>query len=440
MFSEMTMKHCPSADVCQLNTCLYDSSRCILMTQQQGTEHPGEENGASELADKEEELKAVQHAISTHRDLLRQVTSYPNRKLKQPDFLPYDPADSLADPTAFPPPESHYTFPSSFPTYRSGQCLKPLQELCNPYFLSLMKEQLANTERRLRGDKSVLRTTRIASLLSRRHPVVNFLFELSSPDDGHEEVGEGAEAELQKETRRGLEPFQSDPMSLESFCSCVQELPIKMEAGDAETATSDPSVELAGSVSSTDSIEVLGTEKSYRAQHLTTSADSRGTKLLYYCTVAPDTAGCHLNKMTASSLLTEAVTGMTDTRRVAVDANIRRVRAYATRANSEDSIEVLSTTESIFPDDLTAITEEDAEQQPQSNGLGNEEESPEAERQSEETISAGDQPVQEEVTRLHKNKIPVNGEVPKEEKQVVDGDKPAAISNLLQGNALSQCS
>lgn len=144
--------------------------------------------------------------------------------------------------------------------------------------------------------------------------------------------------------------------------------------------------------------------------------------------------------MTASSLLTEAVAGMTDTRRVAVDANIRRMRAYAVRANSEDSIEVLSTTESIFPDDLTAITEEDAEQQPQSNGLGNEEESPEAERQSEETTlnlttSASDQLVQEEVSCLRKNKIPVDGEVPKEEKQVVDGDKPAVMSELLQGNA-----
>lgn len=141
------------------------------------------------------------------------------------------------------------------------------------------------------------------------------------------------------------------------------------------------------------------------------------------------------NKMTASSLLTEVVTGMTDTRRVAVDASIRRVRAYARRANSEDSIEVLSTTESIFPDDLTAITEEDAEQQPQSNGPGNEEE-----RQSDETMlnvttSADDEPVQEEVSRLHENKIPVNGEVPKEEKQVVDGVKPAAMSQLLQGNA-----
>lgn len=52
------------------------------------------------------------------------------------------------------------------------------------------------------------------------------------------------------------------------------------------------------------------------------------------------------------------------------------MRAYARRENSEDSIEVLSTTDSIFPDDLTAITEEEAEQHIQSNGLENEEEGP----------------------------------------------------------------
>lgn len=48
------------------------------------------------------------------------------------------------------------------------------------------------------------------------------------------------------------------------------------------------------------------------------------------------------------------------------------MRAYARRENSEDSIEVLSTTDSIFPDDLTAITEEEAEQHVQSNGRENE--------------------------------------------------------------------
>ena len=78
---------------------------------------------------------------------------------------------------------------------------------------------------------------------------------------------------------------------------------------------------------------------------------------------------------------TETHVGMADSslRRAAVEAGVRRVPAYARRANSEDSIEVLSTTESIFPDDLTAITEEEAEHQPLSNGLQGEEEEEEEE-------------------------------------------------------------
>lgn len=220
---------------------------------------------------KEEELDAVRLSISTHRDLLRQVTSYPNRKLKQPDFLPYDPADSLADAAAFLPLEPCYVFPdssscSSSPASGPDHCLKPLQELCNPYFLSLTKEQLAAAECRLRGDGSALRTARLAAALSRRHPALNFLFELCCPDDDADEgegEGEGAETEQQQ---------QQQPSS---FSSCVEELPIKMEAG---TATSDPSAEMARSVSSSDSIEVLGTERSYCTQHLSAASDSRGTK------------------------------------------------------------------------------------------------------------------------------------------------------------------
>lgn len=79
---------------------------------------------------------------------------------------------------------------------------------------------------------------------------------------------------------------------------------------------------------------------------------------------------------------TDAAVGVTDTlvRRVAADAGVKRVQAYARRANSEDSIEVLSTTESIFPDDLTAITEEEAE--PLTNGFANEEEPQTGEEES----------------------------------------------------------
>lgn len=320
------------------------------LTLLQETKHQTMTNGFTEFEDKHDELEAVERSILNHRDLLRQVTSYPNRKLKQPDFLPYDPADALSDSTALPPPEP----PSSTSLTTSTSCrsehrLKPLQELCNSYFLSLMKEQLADTERHLRSDRSVLQTAHVTHSLSRKLTLTNFLFELWSPEDIEEEEREGAEVELQRATggKEGVD--QSEPLSLESFFSCVEEIPIKLEAGEAGTMTPDPSAasEMTGSVSSGDSIEVLGTEKSYRTQQVAAGSDSR------------ETPG-----------------GVTDAyiRRAAADAGVRRVRAYARRANSEDSIEVLSTTESIFPDDLTAITEEEAEPPPLSNGFENEEE------------------------------------------------------------------
>lgn len=239
-------------------------------------------NGFTEVGEKADELETVERSILNHRDLLRQVTSYPNRKLKQPDFLPYDTADSLTDPTALLPPEPcPPTSLSRSPSCRSEHHLKPLQELCNAYFLSLMKEQLADTERRLRGDRSALRTVRVTRSLSRRLTLTNFLFELWTPEDGEEEERESAEAETERATgsKSGGEALNAEPMSLESFCSCVEEIPIKLVAGEARTASPDSNVamEMTGSVSSNDSIEVLGTEKSYRTQHDVAGSDSRGT-------------------------------------------------------------------------------------------------------------------------------------------------------------------
>uniref|UniRef100_A0A8C6TG15 UDENN FLCN/SMCR8-type domain-containing protein n=1 Tax=Neogobius melanostomus TaxID=47308 RepID=A0A8C6TG15_9GOBI len=214
-------------------------------------------------------------SISTHRELLRQVTSYPNRKLKQPDFLPYDPADSL--------PESSFLPPEASAVPRSEhQELKSLAELCNPYFLSLMKEQLADTEQRLRGDRSVLQTSNMASSLSKSLTLTNFLFELGSSEDGEEEETSTAVNGAQSSS----ETLEAEPLSLDSFCSCVEELPIKMEPQRRRMVTPSVSVEMifeaavsaemTGSVSSNDSIEVLGTEKSFRTQNGISGCDGKG--------------------------------------------------------------------------------------------------------------------------------------------------------------------
>uniref|UniRef100_A0A8C7YRP5 UDENN FLCN/SMCR8-type domain-containing protein n=1 Tax=Oryzias sinensis TaxID=183150 RepID=A0A8C7YRP5_9TELE len=299
------------------------------MTLLQDGNHQGATDSSTEGGRKSDELEGVERSILNHRDLLRQVMSYPNRKLREPDFLPYDPADSLTDPTTPPPSEP---FPCPAPTSTSSErSLKLLQELCNDYFLSLMKEQLADIERRLRGDRSVLRTTSIAQSLSKRLRLTNFLFETWSPDDADEDEGKGTDAATHRAAggKSSPEDIQPEPNRLEFFFSCVGELPIKLEAGEAGRVTPDPSAatEMTGSVSSGDSIEVLGTEKSYQSQPGVVGSDRRGKYR-------------------------------------SVDAGVRRVPSCAKRANSEDSIEVLSTTESIIPEDLTAITEEEAESTP----------------------------------------------------------------------------
>uniref|UniRef100_A0A3B3CP68 UDENN FLCN/SMCR8-type domain-containing protein n=1 Tax=Oryzias melastigma TaxID=30732 RepID=A0A3B3CP68_ORYME len=304
-------------------------------------------NGSTEGGRKSDDLEGVERSILNNRELLRQVMSYPNRKLGEPDFLPYDPADSLTDPTALLPVEP---CPSSLLTsITSERSLKPLQELCNDYFLSLMKEQLVDTERRLRRDRSVLRTTSITQSLSRKLRLTNFLFEAWSPEDADEDEGKGADAATHRAAggKSSPEDIYSEPNRKEVFFSCVEELPIKLEAGEAGRVTPDPSAtEMTGSVSSGDSIEVLGTEKSYRTQP---------GVILKFCS-------------------TEVQLGRVDVclRHAAVDTGVRRVQASAKRANSEDSIEVLSTTESIIPEDLTAITEEEAEALSLTNGFGNE--------------------------------------------------------------------
>ena len=143
-----------------------------------------------------------------------------------------------------------------------------------------MKEQLADTERHLRGDRSYLRTNQVIHSLSRRLKLTNFLFELWSPEDIEEEEADGNEVESGRasESKRGIEGVELEPQSIESFFSCVEEIPIKLDVGEAGTAAPDPCAigELTGSVSSGDSIEVLGTERSYRTQQAVVEPDKRG--------------------------------------------------------------------------------------------------------------------------------------------------------------------
>lgn len=93
-----------------------------------------------------------------------------------------------------------------------------------------------------------------------------------------EEEEEEDEAERVLGSTVGAVGGQSEKHGGELF-SCVEEIQIKMEGGGGGRATPDPSAftDVMGSVSSSDSIEVLGTEKSYRSQRGAVVSDSRGT-------------------------------------------------------------------------------------------------------------------------------------------------------------------
>ncbi|XP_045546436.1 guanine nucleotide exchange protein smcr8a isoform X2 [Salmo salar] len=338
-------------------------TRSVLHAALQGISNDSEEIGEeAELQKTANELASVDRSILDHRSLLHQVTSYPNRKLKDPGFLPYDPSlipETL--PLTPDPPSPSYTPQlvsgaslggGGWSARRFDRRLKPLEELSDCYFLSLTLEQLGNAESRLRGDQSVLHNRCVTRKLSRTLSHTHFLFQLWDQEEEEEEEDlEEEGAGLEGGSGLMSNPVEwagAGPQSMESFFSCVEEVSIKLETGSGGAGpTLDPAggeevttETRPGSVSSGDSIEVLGTERSYRTQGLT---------------------HVELRELSVQGEGCDEVRSRTP-----AEAGTRRdVRSLARRANSEDSIEVISTSDSIFPDDLlifTAITEEEPEE------------------------------------------------------------------------------
>ncbi|XP_036413456.1 guanine nucleotide exchange protein smcr8b [Colossoma macropomum] len=321
--------------------------------------------------DKAAELASVEKAIQEHRSLLKQVTSYPTRKLRDPEFFPYEPDDAPhplePDPDPYtqhsqiPEPGvecSVFTHASSRPPQlvSSSSCrqfdkrLKNLEELCDEYFLQQALKQLRSIEKNFRGDSSYLFTRQLTQNLLQHLKSTNFLFE-----DSCDLIVE-TEQQLHKPKVRPslllpVSPLQSEPVSLESYTSCVEMVPIKLQVSmngqslaepnsvpsspccdDLPLATDAPTecdcqdkegvpIQMKDSISSGESIEVLGTEKSFRTQ------------------------GTHISMETVPQRPLSFPAPFLESRK-------RRVATQ--RTNSEDSIEVLSTTDSIIPDDLRA--------------------------------------------------------------------------------------
>lgn len=309
----------------------------------------------TQAIEKANELASVEKSIIEHQDLLKQIRSYPYRKLKESDFHPYEPECALLDqanvgcdqdPTTSDPAETPlYTHvPSYTPKLikaKSAKCfdkkLKTLEELCDVYFFTQTLDQLHQIERTFRGDVCYLLTEQISRALLKQQTITNFLFEDVScldekPPEKQYRGCQGHSHDARDGKCSEEFPAPTVVISLGSYKSSVECVPIKMEQEieDSQEPQMSESVtfehqenldyldaDLKGSISSGESIEVLGTEKSASG----------------------------LPKSESQASLP-----------VSPSPQVGRSKVGSRRTVSEDSIEVLSTcpSESLIPEDFKA--------------------------------------------------------------------------------------
>ncbi|XP_061455754.1 guanine nucleotide exchange protein SMCR8 [Rhineura floridana] len=311
----------------------------------------------TQAIEKANELASVEKSIIEHQDLLKQIRSYPYSKLKD-GFHPYEPEcateqvddnseEGFTTSKSDEPSEMHlYPRQSSYTPKlikaKSAKCfdkkLKTLQELCDVYFFTQTLDQLRQIEKMFRGDVCYLLTNQISKALLQQQTITNFLFEEMFLVDERP-------PERQLNGYQGSNVDNSNPKSLEvchipkllvslgSYKSSVESVPIKMDQeieDTQETEATDPNTydhhdnieyldaDIKGSVSSGESIEVLGTEKS-----------------------------------AATLTLSESQANMPEAQ---PSPQAVRNKAVSRRTISEDSIEVLSTcpSEALIPDDFKA--------------------------------------------------------------------------------------
>ncbi|XP_059126804.1 guanine nucleotide exchange protein SMCR8 [Peromyscus eremicus] len=309
----------------------------------------------SQAIEKANELANVEKSIIEHQDLLRQIRSYPRQKMKMPDLHPgdvehtQDQAEQVST-TSNPEESANADLYTCRPAYtpklikaKSTKCfdkkLKTLEELCDTEYFTQTLAQLSHIEHMFRGDLCYLLTSQIDRALRKQQRITNFLFEDFMEVDDRLEKQENVPSQPSQD-RLLSRPVEECPIpkvliSVGSYKSSVESVLIKMEQelGDGEynkeveateSSSFDPQenldyldMDMKGSVSSGESIEVLGTEKSSSV----------------------------LSKSDSQASLT-----------VPLSPHVVRSKAVSHRTISEDSIEVLSTcpSEALIPDDFKA--------------------------------------------------------------------------------------
>nr|XP_061805447.1 guanine nucleotide exchange protein smcr8a-like [Nerophis lumbriciformis] len=184
---------------------------------------------SAHAVEKANELASVEKSIYEHRDLLKQISSYPHRPRRDPQAVACQKCMSeceelfgkyarLANPlncndgrakegddvqgqngnggeVEMGEDECVKRRPSYTPQLikaKSAKCfdkrLKTLQELCDNAFYDATVELLKETERSFRGDLCYLHTRRLDLALRRKQRIINFLFEEELCEDDYDDL------------------------------------------------------------------------------------------------------------------------------------------------------------------------------------------------------------------------------------------------------------
>ncbi|XP_066120510.1 guanine nucleotide exchange protein SMCR8 isoform X2 [Saccopteryx bilineata] len=345
-----------------------DYTRTVLHTETEVQKKANDKGFySSQAIEKANELASVEKSIIEHQDLLKQIRSYPHRKLKGSDWCSgeaertQDQPNPVAAASSDPEECANTDLYTCRPTYtpklikaKSTKCfdkkLKTLEELCDTDYFSKTLAQLGHIEHLFRGDLCYLLTSQIDRALLKQQHITNFLFEdlAGVCDRVVEKQGRGPlKPSGDKPPSRSLEecPIPQVLISVGSYKSSVESVLIKMEqelgeedykevegteasSFDLQENVDYLDMDMKGSISSGESIEVLGTEKS---ASVLSKSDSQGSLM------------------------------------VPLSPQVIRSKAVSHRTISEDSIEVLSTcpSEALIPEDFkasypSAINEEES--------------------------------------------------------------------------------
>lgn len=243
---------------------------------------------STQVIEKANELANVEKSIYEHKDLLRQITSYPNSKRRDIDQVQCEPDhgaeasevdQTLSNHSGHEEKHEGRDSESQHPSYvpqlikaKSAKCfdkrLKTLEELCESDFFLRTMDQLNAIEKSFRGDLCFIYTSQVDQALLRNQKITSFLFESERDDDEEDDGSSRNFYDPNLTAHHASSNFTCEPV--DSYADDVERsqnrLVLEMVDGHPESSTSDVTqetsedandTEMKGSFSSDQSVEAF---------------------------------------------------------------------------------------------------------------------------------------------------------------------------------------